>query len=100
MIVEQIEKNIFIPTYFTDRFKYIKEKNQFVTNISNLKNPELFTPIYKDDMSMVGFKLKSHKTGKEKIFYLTHTQKNNNDIEYWIFNDENTGKISVKINNF
>lgn len=100
MIIEQIEKNIYIPTYLTDMFKYQKDKNQFVTNVSKFKNKDFFTPIYKNDMTTLGFKIKSTKSGKEKIFYLTKTQKENNEIKYWIFTEENSGKLTVKINNF
>lgn len=100
MLIEQIQKNIHIPTYFTDMFKFNKEQNLLVSNISKFKNKNFFSPIYKNDMTTVGFKIKSTKTGKEKIFYLTKTQKENNNITYWIFTEENSGKLKVKINNF
>lgn len=99
MIIEQIEKNIFIPTYFTDMFKYVKEKNQFVSNKSNFKNPDFFSPIYKNDLATVGFNLRSSKSGKTKTFYLTKIHKENSEIQYWIFTDEETGKITIKIVN-
>lgn len=100
MLIEQIEKNPIIATYPTDKFKYNKEKNQFVANINDLKYKEFFNPIYKDDLTTVGFILKSTKTGKEKVFYHTETIKRNGDIISWVFKDEETGKITVKLNNY
>lgn len=100
MLVEQIEKNSLIATYPTDKFKYNKEKNQFIGNINDLKYKEFFNPIYKDDLTTVGFILKSAKTGKEKVFYHTETIKRNGDIISWVFKDEETGKITVKLNNY
>ncbi|MFW5804809.1 MAG: hypothetical protein ACOCWG_06225 [bacterium] len=100
MLIEQIEKNPHVAIYPTSDFSYNKKNNQFFANISDFKYKEFFNPIYKNDLTTVGFILKSIKTGKEKVFYHTKTKKKNDNIISWIFSDENSGKITVKLNNF
>ena len=100
MIIEEIQKNIHTQTYLTDMFKFNKEQNLLVSNITKFKNKDFFSPIYKNDIATVGFRIKSTKTGKEKTFYLTKTHKENSEIKYCIFTEENSGKLKVKINNF
>lgn len=99
MLVEQIQKNPLVATYPTNKFNYNKENKQFSANISQFKYKEFFNPIYKNDLTTVGFILKSTKTGNEKVFYHTKTEKTNGDIKSWIFTDEETGKITLKLQN-
>lgn len=99
MLIEQIEKNSLVATYPTNKFKYNKEKKEFLANINSFKYKEFFNPIYKDDLTTVGFILKSTKTGNEKVFYHTKTEKKDGKIVSWVFKDEETGKITLKLLN-
>jgi hypothetical protein len=99
MIISEVTKNIALDTLFTDQFRYSSGRKLFVANKSGLGNSDLFRNTYQNDMSTVGFKLRSTRTNQVKTFYLSKTNKIGDRIDSWIFTDEAGSGLTVKVMN-
>lgn len=74
-----------IPVHSTKQFSYNKTDKTFVTEASSLGKTNLFDRLYPDACD-VGFWLKSHKTGKQILFFLVDEIKNADDeLTGWRF---------------
>lgn len=87
-----------VPVYSSKFFSYHKETNTLVAEHSDMNNAPILNRIY-DDACDVGFKIRSERTGVEKLFYFTHVDKDGEgDVAGWNF-ECNDGEFKALVIN-
>lgn len=86
-----------VPVYSSKFFSYHKETNTLVAEHSDMNNAPILNRIY-DDACDVGFKIRSERTGVEKLFFFIHTDMYNDEIAGWRFQSEDGDFNALVIN--